>query len=86
MPSPSAARAAAAELCAKDLDFVRSAEAKEKQAVAKDRSSKLSATFIDTFAKMIDGLENGLPVRDMELTNEEVRGGPSIQCHHAVRL
>ena len=53
--------------------------------MAKDRGSKLSTTFIDTFAKMIDGLENGKPVRDMDLTNEEVRGRPSIQCRRAER-
>jgi obg-like ATPase 1 len=60
------------ELCAKDLDFVLKAEAREQVEVKKDRGSKLSACFLETFKKMKEMLEAGLPIRDGEFTSEEV--------------
>ena len=60
------------ELCAKDLTFVKAAEAREKELVKRDRGSKLSPVFMETFKKMTEMLEQNKPVRDGDFTSEEV--------------
>ena len=60
------------ELCQKDLAFVLAAEAREEVAVKKDRQSKLSPVFLETFKKMKEMLEAGQPIRDGDFTSEEI--------------
>lgn len=60
-----------AELCSKDLVFVKQAMAEEAKAV---RSSKfkLSAVFTETMDKMVAMLEANKPIRSGEWSTEEV--------------
>lgn len=69
------------ELCIKDLGFVKTAIAAEELAVKKAQGKyKLSPVFIETFDKMVEMLENNIPIRNgewstgaVEIINEKVR-------------
>jgi len=60
------------ELCAKDLQFVKSAEAKEIADMKKSKGTKLSPVFLETFKKMTSMLEAGEPIRSGEFTPHEI--------------
>jgi len=62
------------ELCAKDLQFVTGAFDKYMAAATKNKgkATKIPESFTSAFEKLKDGLAKGLPVRNMELSMEEV--------------
>ena len=61
-----------AELCAKDMQYLKKAVEQEKLDVKKNPTMKLSALFISTMDKVEEMLTNNLPIRNGEWTTPEV--------------
>ena len=61
-----------AELCAKDMQYLKKAVEQEKLDVKKNPTMKLSALFISTMDKVEEMLTNNLPIRNDEWTTPEV--------------
>ena len=62
-----------AELCAKDMEYLRKAVEQEKLDVKKNPTMKLSALFVSTMDKVEEMLTNNLPIRTGEWTTPEVQ-------------
>ena len=62
-----------AELCAKDMEYLRKAVEQEKLDVKKNPQMKLSALFVSTMDKVEEMLTNNLPIRTGEWTTPEVQ-------------
>ncbi|KAJ3213945.1 hypothetical protein HK099_007102, partial [Clydaea vesicula] len=61
------------ELCKKDITFVENAMRNEEKAVKAGAGKyKLSPVFKETFAKMMEMLEQNIPIRNGEWTTEQV--------------
>ena len=61
-----------AELCARDMQYLKKAVEQEKLDVKKNPTMKLSALFISTMDKVEEMLTNNLPIRNGEWTTPEV--------------
>ena len=61
-----------AELCAKDMQYLKKAVEQEKLDVKKNPTMKLSALFISTMDNVEEMLTNNLPIRNGEWTTPEV--------------
>ena len=61
-----------AELCAKDMQYLKKAVEQEKLDVKKNPTMKLSALFISTMDNVDEMLTNNLPIRNGEWTTPEV--------------
>ena len=62
-----------AELCAKDMEYLRKAVEQEKLDVKKNPTMKLSALFVSTMDKVEEMLTDNLPIRTGEWTTPEVQ-------------
>ena len=62
-----------AELCAKDMEYLRKAVKQEKLDVKKNPTMKLSALFVSTMDKVEEMLTDNLPIRTGEWTTPEVQ-------------
>ena len=71
------------ELCAKDLQFVQNAILAEAENVKKKRSSayKTPEAFTSAYEKCVAQLEAKLPLRDIDVTTEEL-GYINERCHN----